>query len=189
MSALIISAFPGTGKTHCFNNPPEGIKIFDSDSSQFSWIMDNGSITSVRNKEFPANYIKHIKENLNKVDVIFVSSHKDVRNALIKEDLPFVLIYPAAYLMSEYILRYLKRGSPERFVETVRINWETWMEDLDTYRFRDKVVHIVLRRNSYIELSLRESAYRGSFFVEVNKVHPVFGGLISSEEDIWGETR
>ena len=32
-----------------------------------------------RNPEFPDNYIQPIKENIGKVDYIFVSSHKEVR--------------------------------------------------------------------------------------------------------------
>lgn len=35
----VISAFPGTGKTYCFNNF-KGITMLDSDSSEFSWIKD-----------------------------------------------------------------------------------------------------------------------------------------------------
>lgn len=55
----------------------------DSDSSNFSWVKDeNGNNTKERNPEFPKNYIEHIKSNIGKVDVIFVSSHKVVREAL-----------------------------------------------------------------------------------------------------------
>ena len=38
--------------------------------------------------------IVDIKENIGKVDYIFVSTHKEVRDALIKNNLYFTLVYP-----------------------------------------------------------------------------------------------
>ena len=55
----VISAFPGTGKTYCYNKLKElGIEILDSDSSEFRWIKDeNGNNTTKRNPDFPNNTI------------------------------------------------------------------------------------------------------------------------------------
>src|SRR5574343_786468 len=86
---LIVSAFPGTGKSHLFNNTK--LNILDSDSSKFD------------KSKFPENYIKHIKENIEKVDVILVYSHKEVRNALVKNNIKFLLVYPNKSLKSEYV--------------------------------------------------------------------------------------
>ena len=47
---LLISAFPGTGKTYSYENSNK--IILDSDSSKFD------------KNDFPNNYINHIKENL-----------------------------------------------------------------------------------------------------------------------------
>ena len=89
MSAIVICAFPGCGKSvyyslnSIYEGHKNGKKILDSDSSLFSWIYDNdGNKTSKRNPEFPGNYIQHIKNNLNSQDIIFVSSHILVRKAL-----------------------------------------------------------------------------------------------------------
>jgi hypothetical protein len=73
----VISAFPGCGKTHLFKTHKNKI-ILDSDSSTFD------------KKYFPQNYIKHIKENIGKVDIILVSSHSDVRSALVNENIDFI---------------------------------------------------------------------------------------------------
>ena len=65
MTALVISAFPGCGKSTYYNMYKDTQKILDSDSSEFSWIKDeNGNNTKERNPEFPMNYINHIKDNL-----------------------------------------------------------------------------------------------------------------------------
>jgi len=58
MRTRIISAFPGTGKSFYHNTHKD--TTLDSDSSNFSWLADDKTL---RNPEFPYNYIKHIKEN------------------------------------------------------------------------------------------------------------------------------
>jgi spore cortex formation protein SpoVR/YcgB (stage V sporulation) len=52
---LVISAFPGCGKSHFFRNNKDK-EVLDSDSSKFD------------KAHFPKNYIEHIKSNLGKVD-------------------------------------------------------------------------------------------------------------------------
>ena len=126
----IISGFPGVGKTEFFKDQKyHGRVCLDSDSSEFSWVKDeNGNNTKERNPEFPKNYIEHIKSNIGKVDVIFVSSHKVVREALEKEGLNYYLVYPKREDKTEYIRRYRKRGNEvcciwnilQRITETVR---------------------------------------------------------------------
>ena len=88
MDTKIISAFPACGKTYAYEKlNKKGYTILDSDSSQFSWCYEydpnSDKIEKHRNPEFPNNYIKHIKENIGKVDYIFVSSHKEVRDAML----------------------------------------------------------------------------------------------------------
>jgi len=73
MKLKVYSAFPGTGKTTYFNNTYKN--VLDSDSSKFD------------KADFPSNYIEHIKRNLedDTVEKIMVSSHKDVRDALVSD--------------------------------------------------------------------------------------------------------
>ncbi len=113
---LIISAFPGTGKTYLFNNTDK--TILDSDSSKFD------------KTKFPENYIQHIKDNIGKVDIILVSSHKPVRDALVANKIDFTLVYPSKELKEEYINRYKQRGSPETFIDLITKNWENWIDEL-----------------------------------------------------------
>lgn len=128
MRTKIISAFPGTGKS-TFHNKNKDNSI-DSDSSEFSWVIDEG--IKKRNPEFPANYINHIKENIGKVEFIFVSSHAEVREALLDSCLFFYLVYPDPSRKSEFIDRYKQRGNDDSFVKLLDNNWETWMEDIKT---------------------------------------------------------
>ncbi len=115
---IVISAFPGCGKSHLFKN--KGNKqILDSDSSKFD------------KSQFPQNYIEHIKSNIGDVDMIMVSSHKEVRDALVDNGIDFTLVYPNKDIKDEYIQRYIDRGNEEKFVDLLKKNWENWILELE----------------------------------------------------------
>lgn len=130
----IISAFPGTGKSYFYNQCKEIRKdliILDSDSSDFSWIKDeNGNNTTTRNPEFPDNYINHIKENIGKADLIFVSSHDIVRQALRDNNIKYMVVYPNIKCKDEYLERYRNRGNTEEFINMMDKNWDKFIDGM-----------------------------------------------------------
>jgi len=129
---FVISAFPACGKSYCFENHQEEFSILDSDSSQFSWIKDeDGNNTKERNPDFPQNYIKHIKKNIGKVDVIFVSSHEVVRKALADNNIKTIIVYPNKNLKSEWIRRFKERGNNEAFIKFISDNWGNFIDDIE----------------------------------------------------------
>ena len=134
METKIVSAFPGTGKSYYFQNSDQ--EILDSDSSTFD------------KQHFPENYIKHIKDNIGKADIIFVSSHEEVREALINNGIQFILIYPDISLKNEYIRRYEDRGNNEKFVELISSNWEIWLDELQNQK---GCFHVILKKGQYIQ--------------------------------------
>lgn len=165
MRAKIISAFPACGKStyykewsqyspenvwrkrnngeQVYNNigEPCGEKIIDSDSSFFSWIYDeNGNKTDKRNPDFPNNYIQHIKEHMETEDVIFVSSHKVVRDALEKENIPYYLIYPSKDMKDEWMYRFKNRGNDEAFIKFQDEHWDEFIDNMENETFPTKVV-------------------------------------------------
>jgi hypothetical protein len=119
VNTQLISAFPGTGKSYYYNSDymPAGFCI-DSDSSTFD------------KAKFPDNYIEHIKNNIGIVAKIFISSHKEVREALVNNELEFVLVYPKEELKQEYLQRYKNRGSSEAFISLIDKNWDAWIKEL-----------------------------------------------------------
>lgn len=122
MITKVYSAFPGVGKTTYFNTTSKN--VLDSDSSKFD------------KKKFPENYIEHIVRNIQdpNVDKILVSSHKDVRDALVARGINFVLVYPDVSLKDEYIQRYKNRGNNDAFVELLNNNWDSWMREMDNQK-------------------------------------------------------
>lgn len=129
----VISGFPAVGKSYLYNNN-KGLKVLDSDSRKFSWESEG-----VRHPEFPNNYIRHIKRNLGVVDVIFVSSHKVVREALENNGIDYTIVYPNISLKGEYISRYINRGNDDNFIEFLNDNWEEFITDIENERFPVKV--------------------------------------------------
>lgn len=122
---LIISGFPGTGKTMFKINHPE-LNVLDSDSSSYS-----------KDESFPYNYLEHIKENIGKADVILVSSHKVVRDALNEAGIEYTAVFPLEveredmYIAkAEYIKRYRDRGNTEDFIKLIGDNWNSWITDI-----------------------------------------------------------
>lgn len=165
MRAKIISAYPACGKTtFCkdwsqysrenvwrkYNNgeqvlnnmgEPCGEKILDIDSSLFSWIYDeNGNKTNVRNPEFPQNYIEHIKEHMDTEDIIFVSSHKVVRDALKSEGIPYYLVYPRKDMKYKWMYRFEERGNDEAFIKFQDEHWDEFIDDMESETYPIKIV-------------------------------------------------
>lgn len=115
-----MSAFPCVGKSFLYQKYPD--KISDSDSSKFSW-----SSPGVRNVEFPRNYIKHIKGTPKQI--VLVSSHKEVRDALVESGLNWIFVRPATVLRDVYVERARLRGSPVEFCDMLRRKWDEFMLD------------------------------------------------------------
>lgn len=119
---VLCAAFPGTGKSWYVDKGegsgyiPQGFAT-DSDSSKFD--KDN----------FPQNYIQHIKEKISQgYTKVFISSHKEVRDALVANGLEFTLVYPDISLKEEYLGRYKDRGNSSLFIEMMEKNWERFIE-------------------------------------------------------------
>lgn len=139
LTTKIFSVFPGCGKTWmCEHQEAFGLKILDSDSSQFSWLYtnidENGDtirgVRKIRNPDFPQNYIKHIEENIGKYDYIFVSSHASVREALDADGIDFTIVYPEQRCQAEWIGRCFireKKGESGCGAEAMYNNWTNWV--------------------------------------------------------------
>lgn len=132
----IIAAYPACGKSYFAENARDYFEgefpiVLDSDSSQFSWIYENGEKTDKRNPDFPQNYINHIKNNIGKADIIFVSSHDVVRKALGKNKIKFTLVVPQKNCLNEWMIRYINRGNDNDFIDTQINNWDKWLDEID----------------------------------------------------------
>lgn len=132
---VIVSAFPCCGKTYAFENYQDKYSMLDSDSSDFSWSYQEGEdkkrwTVRKRNPEFPKNYIEHIKSNIGKVDIIFVSSHLQVRQALEEAGIRYCTVYPKKEMLNEWVGRMYQRGNDENFIKFQIEHWEEFMHNI-----------------------------------------------------------
>lgn len=68
--------------------------------------------------------------NIGKYEFIFVSTHKEVRDALLANCLFFYLIYPDLDEKEVYLQRYRDRDSPQAFIDLLDKNWLNWLSEL-----------------------------------------------------------
>lgn len=129
---IVISAFPACGKSYTyshFNGRP--YTMLDSDSSKYSWIYKDGKKTDERNPNFISDYMNHIKENIGKVDVIFVSSHPEVRKGLTDNGIKYFLVYPLLYMKEEMIRRMKDRGNDEKFIQFQEEHFDEFVRNVE----------------------------------------------------------
>jgi len=146
----IIAGFPGVGKTKYLQNLPEDVKALDSDSSKYSWVLDeNGNKVNgedgkpMRNPNFIKDYMAHIKSNLGQCDVIFISTHGDVQKALTDEGIKYSIVYPSVEQKEQWINRLRNRADTgglnnEGFLKLVHDNYEKWIEAIQQDEFATK---------------------------------------------------
>lgn len=154
---MIISAFPGTGKSYFTKLHPE--ICGDSDSSKFSHHPDG-----TKNDNFINDYMDHIIKESSHRKYLFISSHEDVRKELIKRNIQFVLIYPDRSLKDIYLERYKERGSPAGFVKLLD---EKWDEFIDSCKNINDGFRITLKEGEYI-----------SDYIHLSPEKDVFGDII-----------
>ena len=159
----IIAGAPGIGKSSLFSEAGRlGFSIADSDSSEFAWLEP-----SVRNPDFPRNYIEHIQKLNGQVDVVCVSTHHEVRKALVDAGVEFTLVYPGSGQKDEYLRRLknrpLKPGEDqaerEQFIGLLDANWEKWVEQqLPNQKHCE---HAILREGEYLSDRISDLLRRG----------------------------
>ena len=175
---IVVSAFPCCGKTYAVENCTNGFSMLDSDSSNFSWVYRKRTeeeletikkewestphllsgddyinkikdeLIKVRNPDFPNNYIEHIKENIGKVDIIFVSSHLQVREALTNAGIQFCTVYPKKEMLNEWVGRMYRRGSSPDFIKFQIEHWDEFVGNIDSEPHGDYVYR--LGNNEYV---------------------------------------
>ncbi|MBR6674470.1 MAG: hypothetical protein IKL32_00940 [Alphaproteobacteria bacterium] len=131
----VISGFAGIGKSTLAKLHPEA--FIDLDSSQFSWKDYNPNADKEaskgtfkeRNENFPQDYVRAIKKCISEHPdkVILISQHQPVRDELVKNNINFVLAFPAMEEKEEFIKRYQSRGNNDKFIELLSQNWTAWI--------------------------------------------------------------
>ena len=119
----VISAFFGCGKTTATLKLKDKKRILDLDASLFY------------NNNFPKNYIDCLKENIDKYDIIFVSSHEIIRGEMNKNNIEYILYYPDISRKNEIIELYKQSGNNERFLKFINNNFDNFIESIENDKY------------------------------------------------------
>lgn len=119
-TTYIISAFPGCGKTHTAHQLKDKYNVIDMESSFFP------------RENFPFNYVESIIDNIGKYDIIFISSHEQVRKLLAERNVDYYLYYPSLDRKTEMLELYKERGNTDSFVELMNNHFETFYDSVNT---------------------------------------------------------
>lgn len=158
---IIISAFPGSGKT-TFAKKFKG-RVLDLESSDFKWKGDT-DVDKVLNQDFPRNYIDTIIDTVKseKYGAIIVSN--EFLNFEESKELSdmvenIIAIYPLNdketgdsrdeyyndEIKNEFINRYKTMGKPDSFIKFISDNWDKLISDMENSTIPTK--HITLQGN------------------------------------------
>lgn len=160
-NTLIISAYTCCGKTYASEHM-KNYDILDVDVSKFKTIKRlpneeeiekehqrwesslhlmsveghlnqfKQQIIKVDNPDFPDNFIQYIKENIGKVDVIFVDSDIRIRQWLDKAKIKFITIYPLNNCLPEWVGRMYLHDYPDIIIRNKINGWNH-----ETYHFKE----------------------------------------------------
>lgn len=138
MITKIISGFPGVGKSHLGKRSDNEVVVLDLESSDF------------KGENRWEEYKNEIKNQVGKVDVLFVSSHKETRKILSELGLNFYLVYPDRSLKDEYLRRYTERGSSESFIDMMDKNFDLFIDSIENEEVRCAKIKLT-GENEYLD--------------------------------------
>ena len=157
MKAIVVSAFPGCGKTYAFEHQEElGWCIKDSDSSKYE-----------KEPNWEKTYVSDIKNAIEsgEYDFIFVSQHDGIRKELQDQGVPFATVSPPGHdgaVYSRFLLekaawfdRFKDRDNShikdfDKFMKVLEDNYNSWTSKENQSKYGCKF-HITLYRGRYIK--------------------------------------
>lgn len=155
MTALIISAMAGAGKSTAIANNPN-LKMYDSDSQKFHYITnergeyldeDGEVVTSVSDRvekaSWPTNYIEDIISRSQENDVIFVSAHSNIRALLDIDGISYKYVVFHPDIKDEVVVRIRNRKTDQPndvIANIVESRWDEWIVDHGDYTSDELVV-------------------------------------------------
>ena len=119
MAAILVSAFPGLGKTYLYQQYKDKLKILDLNTGRFE------------GDDFPGNYVAEVEKRLNDYDLILLSSDRNVRYALNDAGLDFDLFYPSKDRKNELIEIYVTNRKSRNFIMNLDHNFYDLIDEIE----------------------------------------------------------
>lgn len=157
---LIVSAFPGCGKTYLYENQEhltfknEKFTFQDSDSSHYE-----------KHENWAKEYVNDLKKLLGTVDFIFVSQHEILLAELEAQHIPFVVVAPdnskselsdkqRQLIKQQWFGRFILRDNShikdfDKWLNCLKKNYDDWTSS-DNLKKHHPIKIIRLKEDEYL---------------------------------------
>lgn len=168
---MIISAFPGCGKTYLYGHQNNLRFDYRGVSRAFSF-CDSDSSHYEKSQGWEKRYVDDIEKKIGTVDFVFISQHQQVLAELESRKIPFIVVAPDnSEWLSDYEKKLIKQQWFGRFVlrdnshikdfdawlSTLKENYDEWTSTENLTK-HNPVTFFLLRENQYIS-SIIEDLY------------------------------
>ncbi len=116
---MLISGFPGIGKTRA--------------SKLFNAIIDLDSMQYINKEKYPYCYLYDAIHLSKKGYIVLISQDLQVVELMAVSGEDYLIVCPDISLKNEYMVRYLKRGNVNSWIDTTMKNWDAHINKLKTY--------------------------------------------------------
>lgn len=158
MTAILISAFPGLGKTYLYQQYKDRLKILDLNTGRFE------------GDDFPGNYIAEVEKRLNDYDLILLSSDRNVRYALNDAGLDFDLFYPSKDRKNELIEIYVTNRKSRDFIMNLDHNFYDLIDEIEDEDLEHCFKHKIDKPHRFIaQFDLLNNFLKSSMEMKGNK--------------------
>lgn len=138
MAAILVSAFPGLGKTYLYQQYKDKLKILDLNTGRFE------------GEDFPGNYIAEVEKRLNDYDLILLSSDRNVRYALNDAGLDFDLFYPSKDRKNELVEIYVTNRKSRDFIMNLDHNFYDLIDEIEDEELEHCFKHKIDKPHRFI---------------------------------------
>lgn len=107
---MIICGYAGTGKSTAAKKIP-GVIDLESTPFQKDW----------------KTYVRVAKHMSDQGYIVLVSCHRELRDELTSQEIPYIVVVPDKCHKEEYRKRYKERGNTPEFIKVQMDNWEKWV--------------------------------------------------------------
>ena len=121
---ILISAFPGSGKTFATNLlMQKGLRVVDYDSNAF-----------ISSEAFPSIKHEYLARAVEAYDIVFINTDVWMRRQFLQVGLRTTIFYPAHEIKSEWLSRIFRRKTGmngEVFTALVSDFWVQWIQEIE----------------------------------------------------------
>lgn len=189
-NTMIISTFPGCGKTYLFNNQHR-MKFSYNGEVKYCSFLDSDRNSSMFEKNLnstdTSRYLEFIKSKIGGVDFIFVANHDCVLQALKESGLPFIVVTPdnspwldnkeRQLIKQQWFGRFVLRDNNcitdfPVWLNHVKERYDvkTSLEHIDAF---NPVAHFTLKENQYLSDIIQDLYWKKETYTEryCSRVH------------------